>query len=195
MSGTPSLIDAVEVLGIVATWYRQTFYQSIYRSNQLGKIGNFCRPVIFFQIDVDGIVATPWRAEGWCPESLQIGWYSLGAATADEQVSAILEVELFQIRVALVVVAIGEQLLVGRAGSIKLGTFQVQAYSIKEFPVISDMTLLEFIIGEVGKMPGIIRYSFDIWSPFFHRVFVEAIVARLVDEIDDSLAYIFQMEH
>ena len=191
VSGAPSLIDAVEVLGIVATCYRQAFYQSIYRSNQLGKIGNFCRPVIFFQIDVDGIVATPWRAEGWCPESLQIGWYSLGAATADEQVSAILEVELFQIRVALVVVAIGEQLLVGRAGSIKLGTFQVQAYSIKEFPVISDMTLLEFIIGEVGKMPGIIRYSFDIRSPFFHWVFVEAIVACLVDKIDDSLAYIF----
>lgn len=53
------------------------------------------------------------------------------------------------------------------------------------------MTLLEFIIGEVGKMPGIIRYSFDIRSPFFHRVFVEAIVACLVDKIDDSLAYIF----
>ena len=195
VSGAPSLIDAVEVLGIVATCYRQAFYQSIYRSNQLGKIGNFCRPVIFFQIDVDGIVATPWRTEGWCPKSLQIGWYSLGAATADEQVSAILEIELFQIRVVLVVVAIGEQLLVGRAGSIKLGTFQVQAYSIKEFPVISDMALLEFIIGEVGKMPGIIRYSFDIRSPFLHRVLVEAIVARFVDEIDDSLAYIFQMEH
>ena len=195
MSGAPSLIDAIEVLGIVATSHRQAFYQSIYRSNQLGKIGNFCRPVIFFQIDVDGIVATPWRAEGWCPESLQIGWYSLGAATADEQVSAILEIELFQIRVAFVVVAIGEQLLVGRTGSIKLGTFQVQAYSIKEFPVISDMALLEFIIGEVGKMPGIIRYSFDIRSPFFYRVLVEAIVARFVDEIDDSLAYIFQMEH
>ena len=89
------------------------------------------------------------------------------------------------------IVAIGEQLLVSRAGSVKLGTFQVQAYSIKEFPVISDMTLLEFIIGEVGKMPGIIRYSFDIRSPFFHRVFVEAIVACLVDKIDDSLAYIF----
>ena len=93
------------------------------------------------------------------------------------------------------VVAIGEQLLVGRTGSIKLGTFQVQANSIKEFPVISDMALLEFIIGEVGEMPGIIRYSFDIWSPFFHRVLVEAIVARFVDEIDDSLAYIFQVEH
>ena len=119
----------------------------------------------------------------------------MGAATADEQVSAILEIELFQIRVVLVVVAIGEQLLVSRAGSIKFGTFQVQAYSIKEFPVISDMALLEFIIGEVGKMPGIIRYSFDIRSPFLHRVLVEAIVARFVDEIDDSLGYIFQMEH
>ena len=93
------------------------------------------------------------------------------------------------------IVAIGEQLLVGRAGSVKLGTFQVQAYSIKEFPVISDMTLLEFIIGEVGKMPGIIGYVLYVWSTFLHGMLVEAIVTRFVDEIDDSLAHILQMEN
>ena len=35
--------------------------------------------------------------------------------------------------------------------NIKLGSFQVQTYSIKEFLVVSDVTLFEFFVSEVGK--------------------------------------------
>ena len=194
VSGAPSLIDAIEVLGIVSACHRHAFNQSVYWGHQFWEVGDFCRPVILFQVDVDGIVAAPWRIEGWCPESLQVGWHALGSTAADEQVSAILEIELFQVRIALVVVAVGEQLSVGRAGGIKLGSFQAQAYSIKEFLIVSDVALLEFIVCKVGEMPGIIGYVLDVWSSFLYGMLVEAVVTCFVDEIDDSLAYILQME-
>ena len=93
------------------------------------------------------------------------------------------------------VVAVGEQLSVGRAGGIKLGSFQVQTYSIKEFLVVGDVTLFEFFVSEVGKVPGFIGYVLDVWSSFLHRMLVESVVTCFVYEIDDSLAHILQMEY
>lgn len=65
------------------------------------------------------------------------------------------------------VVAVGEQLTVGRAGGIKLGSFQVQTYSIKEFLVVGDVTLFEFFVSEVGKVPGFIGYVSMYGAPSF----------------------------
>ena len=106
-----------------------------------------------------------------------------------------MEVELFQIRIVPVVVAVGEQLPVGRAGGIIFGSLQIQAYSVKELLVVGDVALLEFIVWKGGKMPGIIGYVLYVWSTFLHGMRVEAIVTRFVDEIDDSLAHILQMEN
>ena len=67
----------------------------------------------------------------------------------------------------------------------------MEAYSVEEFLVVCNVSLLEFLVGEVYKMPGIVGYILYIGRSFFNRVLVEAIVASLVDKLNYRLRYIF----
>ena len=97
MAGTPTAIDAIEILSGMASVLGKCLYEVVHRFCHLGKIGGEGGPVVFFQIDVHRIVASPRRPEMRCPKTLQIGWYALGARTGDEKIATELEIECFQI--------------------------------------------------------------------------------------------------
>ena len=63
----------------------------------LCEVGDKGWPVVFLQVDVHRIVATPWRPQVGGPETLQVGGNTRGTGTGDQQVTTILEIEGFEI--------------------------------------------------------------------------------------------------
>ena len=125
---------------------------------------------------------------------MQVGRDTRSAGTADQQISAILEIEHFQIWIVLVLFRIVVELLVGGPLIVKTCTFQAKLTTVKDSLIIFDVTLFELWIGIVYQVPCIISNLLDVWSTFFYWMFVEAVIACLADEIDYCLAHSFQMQ-
>ena len=90
------------------------------RTRQIAWLG---RPVVHLGVDVDRVLARPGRAHALVPDALQIGRLPAGPRTADEQVTAELEIERRELRIG----AGGEILdpLVGRPiGGFRLAQVQ-----------------------------------------------------------------------
>ena len=95
-----------------------------------------------------------------------------------------MEVEHLQVWIDLLVVAVVEKLLVGRANLVKLSVGKLEVHSVEKFLVVCKMALEQFIVGEVDEMPCVIHRILQIRCSFFYRVLVEAVVAGLVDQVD-----------
>ena len=73
MTHVPSIVHTIET-------FRRTFpishglaEETEQRHFQLTEIGDIRRPIVLFEIDIDGIVAAPWRHKVLVPQPLEIG--------------------------------------------------------------------------------------------------------------------------
>ncbi len=99
----------------------------------LGEIGDLGGPIVLLEVDVGGVVAAPRRKDVLVPKALKGGWDAWGAGAADEQVSAELEVEFFEIGVVLGEVGVAPQLDIGgEAADMIGGTAEVELDPVEE---------------------------------------------------------------
>ena len=101
MTGAPARLDTIIVAGGKLPIGGKSLDKGIQRLSHLGQIAHKHRPIVFLQIDVDGIVAPPRRPQLMCPQSLKIGRHPWRATTRDEQIASKLEVKRFQIAFSL----------------------------------------------------------------------------------------------
>ena len=99
VSQRPSLADSVIVLRGSLSGRRQVAYEAQKHLMHLGKSGRLGSPVILFKIDVCGIVRAPWRYHIFVPKALKIGRNPFGARRRYEQITSILEIQGFQLRI------------------------------------------------------------------------------------------------
>ena len=78
---------------------RHLFYHLQKWFMQFRKICFFCRPIIHFRIDVDGVLAIPWRTQFIVPDSLQVGRLTTGLRRRNQQVTAILIIKRDKLRI------------------------------------------------------------------------------------------------
>ena len=64
-------------------------------------ICRFRRPIVHFRIDIEGIIAAPWRPDLIVPNPLQIGWLCSRPRTGNQEITAILEQEGDQLKVTV----------------------------------------------------------------------------------------------
>jgi len=62
-------------------------------SVEAGEVGTVGQPVVHLSIDIDGVLGTPGRIDGFVPDALQVGGEGSGAGTGDEHVAAVLKVD------------------------------------------------------------------------------------------------------
>ena len=139
----PGILNTIEVPCGLASVDGQPLQEAQQHLMHLRKGGRLRRPVIFFQVDVGGVIAAPRRVHALVPEALQIGGDARGTGAGDEEVSAILEIKGFQLRIGLPG-GIAPELLVRRQG-LHLGSRlpKVQGHAAKEFPIIGPVALPE----------------------------------------------------
>ncbi|OPZ96702.1 MAG: hypothetical protein BWY72_01539 [Bacteroidetes bacterium ADurb.Bin416] len=82
------------------------------------------RPVIHLQVDVGGVVAAPGGIDAVAPNTLQVGSDATGTGTADQQVTAVLEIEHFQVGIGLSFPVGLQPLVDGKIGDRSLGQGQ-----------------------------------------------------------------------
>jgi len=63
------------------------------------EVGVFSQPVVLLYIDIYRVVAAPRGPDIGIPDALQVGRYTGCARAGDEQVTSVLEIEYFQIKV------------------------------------------------------------------------------------------------
>ena len=110
----------------------------------LGQGTDLRRPIVFFDIDVDRIVATPRRCHTFVPKTLQIGRHTLGTARRNEQVASVLEIEFLKIGVEIVRVVVEKQLLIGIERQDGIGRLsQVKTHAAEEALKVLEMSRLQ----------------------------------------------------
>ena len=67
------------------------------------------------------------------------------------------------------------------------GASEVDLHAIVDSLIISQMTCIELIEAKVLSVPDIIGGILQIGGSLFHRMLVEAIETRLIDQIKDGL--------
>ena len=73
VAGSPAFLNSEKCFCCYFAGLRKVIHESEQRVVHFGKIGGFGTPVIFFGVDVDGVVAAPRRTHVRIPQSLQIG--------------------------------------------------------------------------------------------------------------------------
>ena len=184
----PALVDAVVVARRVLSVGRQCLYEAVEGCGHLRHVRHECGPVVLLEVDVHGVVAAPGRPQVGCPESLQVRWHALGARRGDEQIAPILEVECLQVSALPALVGIVLQQHVGslRGHGVVLPA-ESQLHAVVDGLVVSEVTLVELVVAVVLRVPQVVGGLFEIGCALSDGVLVEAVEARLVHDIDDSL--------
>ena len=111
---------------------------------QLGEVGRLGRPVVHLGVDVDRVVRAPRRPQLVVPDALQVRRLRARAAAGDQQVAAVLEQQLDELRIRgaeLHDPLIGRQRRRRRAGRRHgaAGGRERQRHAIEQAAVIGDV--------------------------------------------------------
>ncbi len=93
MACTPALVDAIEVACRVLSVVSQRSDEVVQRVSHFAEVGHKGGPVVLLQVNVERVVAVPWRPKMGRPKALQVSRHALGARRTNEQVASELEVE------------------------------------------------------------------------------------------------------
>src|SRR3712207_1168302 len=63
VSCAPSIVYAIEIASCISAIIGESTYESYEWHSHFAEIGNMYRPVVFFNVDVHRVVATPWRPQ------------------------------------------------------------------------------------------------------------------------------------
>ena len=124
----------------------QSVHQVKQRFAQLRQRNLFSRPIVHFQIDVQGKVATPDGAQILIPDSLQVSRLSAGAGAGDQQVPPVMKQQRKQ---PLILRLWFVQALVGRP--VVPVVAQRKLHSIVQGAVIGDMRAKRLFPPNPGK--------------------------------------------
>ena len=62
-------------------------------SVEVSEVGAVGQPVVHLSVDIDGVLGTPGRIDGFVPDALQVGGEGSGAGARDEHVAAVLKID------------------------------------------------------------------------------------------------------
>ena len=110
-------MDAIIVFGRVLAVGSESLHKAVEGLCQLCHIGHEGRPVVLFEVDVYGVVASPGRPKVGCPETLQISRNIVCPRGGNQQIASELEIEFFEVAALASAIGIGlEKGIGGEAG-------------------------------------------------------------------------------
>ena len=120
------------------------------RPHAFAEVRRFHRPVVHFEVDVRGVLAAPNRIRVLVPDSLQVGRLPALARTGDEQVTAILVMELYEGGVVC-----GIEILHAGACDVAcalVGFAQIDAHAVENRLVILEVRRKQVVVGLLGDL-------------------------------------------
>ncbi len=123
-----------------------------------GEIGRLGEPVVHLDVDIRVIIGMPRRIVAVVPETLQICRQTAGPRTGNQQVTAVLEKQFFQLRINR-----GGGLdfaLVGGQGGLFGGRFaEVERHPVEQGMKIVFMRGLEHVVSFCRRPPGLFDHA------------------------------------
>ena len=158
------------------------------RLMQYAQVSRLGRPIVFLQVDVAGVVAAPRGKQAFVPQALQVGGHTGCTRTGNEQVTSVLEIKHFQLRIALVLIGIFQKLPVGRQGGNSGIRFaQIQFHTVEEMLIIGHMCLAQRLITLLRSFRHALCHQVPIVPSFLDGVFVKTVKAGDVGYQDERL--------
>ena len=195
VAGVPSLRDPVEVPGGGDAVDAEIPDKPEQDFVHLGKGRHLRGPVILLRIDVDGIIAAPWRQDLFIPKSLQVGRDSRSAGRGYEQIPSILEIKRLQFGVDVQAVGVAEELPVRRKGGDGgIRPAEVQGDPVEIALVIGYMGLFQGLEGFPGSPVHDPLRIGDIVPPFRRGVLEGPVETRRIGQQDHRLVAVPQKD-
>ena len=195
MTGVPAPRGAIQALGGRGAIPAEIPHKAQQDLVHLGETGRLGGPVVFLQVDVDGVVAAPRRFHAFVPQTLQVRRDPFRPGRGDQEISSILIVKRFQLRVRFAKVRIALELDVGGkdADGVRRRA-QVDGDAVEQFLVIRFVPGQES--GETGRLRGgEIRIGHRLVRlPFLHRILVEPVETAGVDYVQGGFAHAFEFQ-
>ena len=176
MRQTPSFIYTIISFSRFFSRPAQVADEIHQRTVHFAKVGSFGSPIVFFQIDIGSIVATPRRQYFFIPQTLQVSRNARRTRRRYQQVTSVLEIKCLQLRIMLQAIGIQAQLLIGSQGSyVGSSLSQVQRNTVEKLFIICHVRAAELIVSLCHRLLHPPCHDMLIITSFFHRVFIKAI--------------------
>ena len=126
------------------------------------------------------------------PETLQVSRHIVCPRRGDEQITSELEIEFFEVAALAPAISIGFQQGIGIIGilrRLRVIRFlrQSDLYTVIDGLIVSEMPFVELVKTEILRVPDVIGNVLQVGCSLIDGMFVEAVKASLVDDIDNCL--------